>query len=141
MTSEDGEASTAEARRGPGTLRCSFCQKSQADVRALIAGPNVFICDECVEVCRDILDPAIEATVQAAVRHALHGPSQSGPEAAAEENDAQGASSLLCNLCRLPTPVHQLTLIPQRGALCHACIDAVLRATDASVEEEPELAR
>ena len=36
-------------------LRCSFCNKDQNDVRKLIAGPTVFICDECVEVCNDIL--------------------------------------------------------------------------------------
>ncbi|MXZ35106.1 MAG: ATP-dependent Clp protease ATP-binding subunit ClpX [Acidobacteria bacterium] len=38
------------------SLRCSFCNKSQNDVRKLIAGPTVFICDECVRVCNDIND-------------------------------------------------------------------------------------
>ncbi len=37
-------------------LRCSFCNKSQNDVRKLIAGPTVFICNECVAVCQDIID-------------------------------------------------------------------------------------
>ena len=36
-------------------LRCSFCNKDQNDVRKLIAGPTVYICDECVEVCNDII--------------------------------------------------------------------------------------
>ena len=36
-------------------LRCSFCDKDQNEVRKLIAGPSVFICDECVEVCNDII--------------------------------------------------------------------------------------
>ena len=36
-------------------LRCSFCSKSQNDVRKLIAGPTVFICDECVDVCNEII--------------------------------------------------------------------------------------
>ena len=39
----------------PEILRCSFCNKDQNDVRKLIAGPTVFICDECVEVCNDIV--------------------------------------------------------------------------------------
>ena len=39
----------------PEILRCSFCNKDQNDVRKLIAGPTVFICDECVEVCNDII--------------------------------------------------------------------------------------
>ena len=36
-------------------LYCSFCGKSQHEVRKLIAGPSVFICDECVELCNDII--------------------------------------------------------------------------------------
>ncbi|NLY76636.1 MAG: ATP-dependent Clp protease ATP-binding subunit ClpX [Tissierellia bacterium] len=37
-------------------LRCSFCGKSQDQVRRLIAGPNVFICDECIELCQEIIN-------------------------------------------------------------------------------------
>lgn len=37
-------------------LKCSFCGKTQEQVRKLIAGPNVYICDECVELCADIID-------------------------------------------------------------------------------------
>ena len=40
---------------GGEVLRCSFCNENQREVRKLIAGPNVFICDECVEVCVDII--------------------------------------------------------------------------------------
>jgi len=36
-------------------ISCSFCGKSQREVRKLIAGPAVFICDECVELCMDII--------------------------------------------------------------------------------------
>ena len=36
-------------------LFCSFCGKSQDEVRKLIAGPSVFICDECVELCNNII--------------------------------------------------------------------------------------
>lgn len=39
-----------------GQLRCSFCGKSQDKVRRLVAGPNVFICDECVKLCSDIIE-------------------------------------------------------------------------------------
>ena len=41
-------------------LYCSFCGKSQHEVRKLIAGPNVFICDECVELCNDIIREEME---------------------------------------------------------------------------------
>lgn len=37
-------------------LRCSFCGKSQKEVKKLIAGPGVYICDECIELCNDIID-------------------------------------------------------------------------------------
>ena len=37
-------------------VRCSFCGKPQENVKKIIAGPNVFICDECIEVCNRIID-------------------------------------------------------------------------------------
>jgi ATP-dependent Clp protease ATP-binding subunit ClpX len=43
-------------------LYCSFCGKSQQEVRKLIAGPSVFICDECVELCNDIIREEVEDT-------------------------------------------------------------------------------
>ncbi len=45
----------ARTREGNGVLKCSFCGKSQNDVRKLIAGPTVYICDECIELCNDII--------------------------------------------------------------------------------------
>lgn len=45
------------------TLYCSFCGKSQHEVRKLIAGPTVFICDECVELCMDIIREEAKAGV------------------------------------------------------------------------------
>ena len=37
------------------TLYCSFCGKSQHEVKKLIAGPSVFICDECIDLCNEII--------------------------------------------------------------------------------------
>jgi ATP-dependent Clp protease ATP-binding subunit ClpX len=45
----------SKASDSKNTLYCSFCGKSQHEVRKLIAGPTVFICDECVELCMDII--------------------------------------------------------------------------------------
>ncbi len=45
----------ASSSGGESTLFCSFCGKSQHDVKKLIAGPTVFICDECIELCNDIM--------------------------------------------------------------------------------------
>ena len=47
--------SKASSGDSKNTLYCSFCGKSQHEVRKLIAGPNVFICNECVELCMDII--------------------------------------------------------------------------------------
>ena len=46
---------TSSGSDSKNTLYCSFCGKSQHEVRKLIAGPTVFICDECVELCMDII--------------------------------------------------------------------------------------
>ena len=44
-------------RKSDDIIRCSFCNKTQAQVRKMIAGPNgTYICDECVEVCSEIIE-------------------------------------------------------------------------------------
>jgi ATP-dependent Clp protease ATP-binding subunit ClpX len=55
-------ADNNEGKNGDGDrlLYCSFCGKSQHEVRKLIAGPSVFICDECVELCNDIIREEIQ---------------------------------------------------------------------------------
>ena len=45
------------------TLYCSFCGKSQHEVKKLIAGPTVFICDECVELCMDIIKEEHQSSI------------------------------------------------------------------------------
>jgi len=54
------------------TLFCSFCGKSQHEVRKLIAGPTVFICDECVELCMDIIREEHKDSVQKITRVCQH---------------------------------------------------------------------
>ena len=54
--SEGGsEMSKIDGGDSKNPLYCSFCGKSQHEVRKLIAGPTVFVCDECVELCVDII--------------------------------------------------------------------------------------
>jgi ATP-dependent Clp protease ATP-binding subunit ClpX len=45
------------------SLHCSFCGKSQQEVRKLVAGPSVFICDECVVLCKDIIHEGNESSL------------------------------------------------------------------------------
>lgn len=53
--SSGGTGGSSGGSDAKNTLYCSFCGKSQHEVRKLIAGPTVFICDECVELCMDII--------------------------------------------------------------------------------------
>ena len=62
-------------RDGDDVLRCSFCNKSQNDVKKLIAGPTVFICDECVDVCNEIISDDISAEA-ASIKEALPKPAE-----------------------------------------------------------------
>ena len=50
-----GEARLMKKRDDDANLSCSFCGKSQQEVKKLIAGPTVYICDECIELCNDII--------------------------------------------------------------------------------------
>ena len=56
----DAEATQTDTR----VYRCSFCAKAQTDVRTLISGPGVFICDECVQLCQEIIDKKAATPVQ-----------------------------------------------------------------------------
>src|SRR4051812_16411633 len=53
-----GQRSAVMARIGDGgdLLKCSFCGKSQKQVKKLIAGPGVYICDECIDLCNEIIE-------------------------------------------------------------------------------------
>src|SRR5687767_3903882 len=57
-------------------LHCSFCGKSQHEVRKLIAGPEVFVCDECVALCNDILREDLKAQSVQNNRHTLPKPQE-----------------------------------------------------------------
>jgi len=46
-------------------IRCSFCGKSQDAVERIIAGPNVFICNECIKVCSNILEEEMDSDIEA----------------------------------------------------------------------------
>ena len=51
-----------------GQLKCSFCGKSQEQVRKLIAGPGVYICDECIELCNEIIEEELYKNVDENLR-------------------------------------------------------------------------
>jgi hypothetical protein len=112
--------------RPPDSLHCSFCAKSQSIVRKLIAGPSVYICDECVEICVDIIteDRRLTDSVAAPYR------------SRESDTSALSASVVLCALCRLPFPPEDLVIIPNRGPLCHLCVDAVVITQSPATQPE-----
>ena len=52
----------ARASEGNEQLLCSFCGKSQRQVKKLIAGPGVYICDECIDLCNEIIEEDLTET-------------------------------------------------------------------------------
>ena len=76
-------------------MRCSFCNKTQNEVRKLIAGPKVHICEECVDLCIDILKEEL------------------------------GKKPQNCLLCGLTKEMQEMTRIPSRGHICGSCLDEV----------------
>ena len=61
---------------GEKTLYCSFCGKSQHEVKKLIAGPSVFVCDECIELCNEIIRDELPATTEASGKGELPTPAE-----------------------------------------------------------------
>jgi len=103
----------------PG-VKCSFCGKHQDEVRKVIAGPDVYICDECIDLCNDVIERECEAE---------EGP---GDRPAQADSFTTGAT---CVLCDLPKPVDELVPLPEHGFMCMTCVDIVRIAAD--LREKP----
>ena len=102
-------------RPEPPALRCSFCNKLQDDVPRLIAGPRVLICDECVEVCNDIIadDERFEKQAGKTANRRTGGSPMPWP------------NMIPCALCRVAIPATDGFVIENRGFLCAGCVNAV----------------
>ncbi len=68
--------SDKKASAGNKVLHCSFCNKTQHEVRKLIAGPSVFVCDECIDLCNDIIREEAETNARASIRTDLPTPAE-----------------------------------------------------------------
>ena len=100
-------------------VSCSFCGKNQDEVRKLIAGPDVYICDECVDLCNDIIAAECEREAQ----------QEAGVTAASASAPLVPASK--CMVCGLPKEVTDLLLLPNAGFVCSSCADAIRSVADA----------
>jgi len=106
---------------GKEELRCSFCDKAQLDVCRLIAGPDVYICDECVRLCLDIMEQDRPVT-----------------EMSGEGTSPTGALPVSCSLCGMLTPPDDAMLVENRGALCPLCVQEVQAAIAERDERHPQ---
>jgi hypothetical protein len=95
-------------------LRCSFCGKTQDRVRKLVAGPKVFICDECVELCVKIMAGTGAPLSDTNASHE--------PPAAKRDAELTGPVALPCSLCGTSAPPNDLVLVRDRGGLCPGCV-------------------
>ena len=109
--------------QAPGAPLRLFCNKLQDDVPKLIAGPRVFICDECVKVCNDILADDRRFENQAVKK----------PSERTDDRLMPWPKDMLhCALCRVAIPVKAGFVVEgNRGILCADCVKAV-RAASAS---------
>lgn len=114
------ESTTAEP-----PISCSFCGKSQDEVRKIVAGPRVYICDECVDLCNDIIAEECE---------------QEDPEQAKADEPSSGPwwTSLSCPICRLPRTREGVVFVAAGRFLCRPCAIAVQAALadDAPAEDD-----
>jgi len=121
-------------------LCCSFCGKSQRDVRKLIAGPTVYICDECIGLCNDIIaeedgSPAPEARIPTEalrtvgdqleriaklVRMTLRTVGEATAARSAMESSSPALSS--CAFCGTSEDSAQVLISGPRVSICEACI-------------------
>ena len=103
--------------RGGAVLACSFCGKTHESVKKLIAGPTVFICDECIQVCVEILANEPRAPVEG---------EDDGPRhAGAAELPELAPLSMSCALCHITASPEDLLFVHDRGGLCPGCVAAI----------------
>jgi ClpX C4-type zinc finger len=113
----DGWAAQIPDFEEPQLSCCSFCGKEQHEVRKLVAGPSVFICDECVELCKGIV--AEELGRDEVARGA-------SPVAA----DGKSQTERLCGICMEPRETDELVFLPHAAYLCAACLDEIQTVRD-----------
>src|ERR1041385_8296175 len=126
-------------RKPEPILRCSFCNKAQNEVRKLIAGPrrdllssetprrrfieSVFICDECIQVCNDIIREDSESS-PAGVLGTAPATEESAEQPAAPPSESSSTylvQVVTCKLCGIQLPTEEALVISEREFLCPRC--------------------
>ena len=98
---------------------CSFCGKSQREVRKLVAGPSVHICDECIELCRNMLAEELDAGETIGTKLATGASREKG----------------LCGICMEERDSDELIFLPHAAYMCAACLEGIHAVRDRQPEK------
>ena len=97
-------------------LACSFCGKDQNEVAKLVAGPTIYICNECVDLCNDIIAEEVEHESDAA-KNSAAGKKQTNRER-------------LCGVCMEPRDTDELIFLPHAAYMCAGCLEEIQLVRD-----------
>ena len=128
-----------------GKTICSFCGKSQDEVRKIVAGPAVCICDECVDLCNDIIEeepiaekpvsveapsfkqPSVPKSLLTAMRRFL-------PRYSPKQDDSE--SRPCCRICHTPVGHADALMVRDQWPICPICIESVQRLTEGKGDQD-----
>ena len=107
------------------TIRCSFCGKHQDEVRKIIAGPTVYICDECIDLCNDIIAEECDRDESLSASAPLH-----------QHSDVE---QLKCTSCKQLYKKSDLSNPLNDALLCGSCIDGMWKFMEQHWGKKKEL--
>jgi len=116
---EDWDTHVPRAADDTKHSSCSFCGKNQSEVRKLVAGPSVHICDECVELCRNIVAQEVDP----------------GEKAKTKAAKAKARESRLCGVCMEPRETDELIFLPHAAYMCAGCLEELQAVRDQHTEK------
>jgi hypothetical protein len=111
---EDWDAHVPKSNDEAKHAACSFCGKDQTEVRKLVAGPSVHICDECVELCSNIITEETDG----------------GEKFEAKSAKAKAKENRLCGICMEPRETDELIFLPHAAYMCAGCLEDIQTIRD-----------
>jgi hypothetical protein len=98
---------------------CSFCGKNQSEVCKLVAGPAVYICDECIELCKNILAEELA----------------DGEQSKSKSARADAKKNGLCGICMEERESDELIFLPHAAYMCAGCLEDIQAVRDKQAEK------
>jgi ClpX C4-type zinc finger protein len=116
---EDWDAQVPKFDEETTPVACSFCGKNQSEVRKLVAGPSVHICDECVELCKNIITEDLESKDKSTTNSA----------------QAKKSEHRLCGVCMEERETDELIFLPHAAYMCAGCLEDIQALRDKLAEK------